>query len=400
MSLLINILVLTAMVYLIGRKQPDQIIFYTGLALKIAAGMALGWIYFYYYEGGDTTHYWSGAQDLIKDGWSEWFSNLSLDRLPGFRKGPRAILFAKIVSGFAILTRGNYWIVSAYFSLISFLAYWYFYRQIRTTLPNLKWPVVVGFLLVPSTILWSAGIIKGALANAAIVFLAAFTLKLFFKKKVHLLEALPILTAFLILFYLKYYILIILLPAMLYVLFDRWAFKTGLSKPVRGGFYLVIIVATIGLAPSLNPNVDVSRLPEMVHRNQQKEYDEVANIPTLIDPTWQSLLSTAPKAIFIGLFGPTFSAPGGILSIIPKIENVLILIMSLFSLFLLFKQKLLSPDILVVGTMIFILTLAAMLPLAAPNYGALVRYKAAFTPFLVTLVLILPTWWMQKKLNC
>ncbi len=398
MSLLINILVLTAMVYLIGRKQPDQPIFFAGALLKILAGIILGLIYFEYYEGGDTIRYWQAAQNLSGMSYSDWQSNMSKSEIGHFPNMPRAILFSKILSGFIMVTKGNYWIVSSYFSIISFLAYWYFYRQIRTTLPNLKWPVIIGFLLLPSTLFWSTGIMKGALTNPALVFLAAFTLKLFFRKKVHLIELLPISLSLVLLFFIKYYLLIIILPVIVYVLFDRWAFKVGLHKGISGALYAIIITGTLAIAPAINPNLKIAKLPEIIYRNQQT-FGTDKTIPTVIEPTWSSLISNIPNAAFIGLFGPTIFDNGKVFGLIPRIENLFILLATGFSIFLLFRQRLFTPDILVIGTSLYILTLAIALPLAAPNYGALVRYTAPFTPFLVSLVLILPTWWMQKKLN-
>ena len=50
---------------------PMRIIFWPALALKLLAGLAVGWIYFYYYGQGDTITYWNDgklvAEKMISD---------------------------------------------------------------------------------------------------------------------------------------------------------------------------------------------------------------------------------------------------------------------------------------------------------------------------------------------
>lgn len=328
----------------------------------------------------------------------EWWLKIRGIEIGYFEGQPRAILFTKIVSVLVLFTKGDYWVISTYFSFVSFLAFWFFYRQIRDTLPNLKWPVVIGFLLLPSTLFWSAGILKGSLTNAAVVFLAGFCLKLFFKKKIYPQDLFLSTVALVILLYIKYYLLILIGPLILYALFDIRAHKAGITKQVRASVYGAIFILTVFIAPSVNPNLNLADLPIAIHENQHT-FGNDQTIDVHIEPTWPSLLSQLPESMWIGLYGPTILDAGKTFGLIPRIENLLLLIFSILSLILLFKQRLTSPDILVIATVIFVLLLAATLPLAAPNYGALIRYRAPFTPFFAMLVLILPTWWIQNKLN-
>ena len=400
MIYVLHSILLGSAIWLIGRKQPDQIIFYAGAFLKLAAGIAVGLIYRDHYYGGDTWNYYDSAKMLADLPFKEWWSQLGNADIGAFPNQPRAILFTKIVSGFIFITRGDYWIVASYFSFISFLAFWFFYRQIRSTLPNIKWPVVIGFLFFPSTVFWSAGILKGVITNASVVFISGFSLKLFYRKKIHIPEIILSGLSIILLFYIKYYLLIVLFPVILYALFDKRAHRIGLTKPVRGIVYAVILLITILVAPKINPNLRISDLPQVIHTNQlqiQKANTSSSQIDLLIDPTWSSLLTSAPKALAIGLFGPTLFNAGSNWSWVPRLENLGIFLLAIFSLGLLLRQKLWEPDILVFAALAFILILAVLLPLAAPNFGTLVRYRAPFTPFLVTLVTILPCWIIQRR---
>ncbi|MCP4459987.1 MAG: hypothetical protein GY816_18485 [Cytophagales bacterium] len=400
MSYFLHIIILSTALWLIGRKQPDQIVFYASAALKLMAGVAVGLIYRVHYYGGDTWAYYDAARLLGDLPLNEWWSQLGKEEIGAFENQPRAIFFTKIVSGFIFVTRGDYWVVSSYLSFISFLSNWFFYRQTRSTLPNIKWPVIIGFLLFPSSVFWSAGILKGVITNASVIFVSAFSIKLFYRKKIHILEIIMAGLAIILLFYIKYYLLIVLFPVVVYALFDHRAHRFGLTKPLRGSVYVAILLTTLLIAPKINPNLRIMNLPQVIHTNQlqiQKANASSSHIDLLIEPNWSSLLLTAPKALVFGLFGPSIFDAGSIWSWVPRLENLVLFILALFSFGLLFRKKLWDPDILVIAALMFIVILAILLPLAAPNFGTLVRYRAPFTPFLVTLVTILPSWILQRR---
>ena len=232
------------------------------------------------------------------------------------------------------------------------------------------------------------------------VFISAFCLKIFYRKKIYIPEIALVALAVILLFYIKYYLLIVLFPVVIYALFDKWAHRLSLTKTLRGVVYSVILLITILIAPKINPNLRLKNLPQAIHTNQiliKKANSRISQIDLVIDPTWSSLLSAAPKSMAIGLFGPTIFNAGSSWSWVPRIENLFIFLMAILSLGLLFREKLWEPDILVFATLTFILVLATLLPLAAPNFGTLARYRAPFTPFLVTLVTILPCWMIQRR---
>ena len=400
MNYFLHSLLLGFCIWLVGRKQPDQLLYYTGISLKLIAGIALGLIHHFHYYGGDTWHYYNAAKLLTDLSISEWWTKLKNAEIGSFANQSRAIFFTKIVSIFIFITKGDYWVVSSYFSFISFLAYWFFYRQIRSTLPNIKWPVVIGFLLFPSNVFWSAGILKGVLTNASVVFISAFSLKLFYRKKIYVWEIFFTGLCAILLYSIKYYLFVVLLPVVLYVFFDGRAHRMGLSKYFRGLVYVTLLSLTVLIAPIINPNLKISELPVALYRNQaqiQAFTSNESDINLLIEPTWLSLLSMVPKSTAIGLFGPSIFDSGSLWSWAPRLENLLIFILAIMSVGLLIRQRLWEPDILVIASLVIILSLATILPLASPNFGTLVRYRAPFTPFLVVLVTILPCWYLQGR---
>jgi hypothetical protein len=380
-----------------GRNVSEKWIYASAALLKIAAGLLLGWIYHFHYGNGDSLRYFNYAQSLLTQ--ADFLQSLT-EPVPFFEGQPRAVIFTRIVSVIMYITKGDYWVVSAYFSLISFGAYWFFYRQMMSTLPNLKWPVIIGFLWFPSCVFWSSGIMKGSLTNAAVVVLAALCIKAFYRKKIWIWDVILAITALMTLYFVKYYLLAVLIPVILYALFDRAAFKMGLTRQLRAIVYVFILLLSALTGPFINPNLRLADMPEAIHRNQQRfqeprVYEKALDV--YITPHWHSLLTVLPRATFNGLFGPALWHKGPALSWVPRLENTLLLLLAIWSCIDIFKRRLLKPDILVVACLLYVMILATCLALAVPNFGALSRYKAAFLPFWVCCLSVLPVWSIKES---
>ena len=262
------------LVWLIGRKQPDKVIFYTAFAWKLCTGWALGAIYLRYLGGGDTFAYYESGQLLADQPLRAiWNSETVLSR---FAHQPRALFFTKIIATTKALSGGNYWIISAWLSSISFLGFWYFYRQIGQVVPNWKWAVVIGFLFFPSSVFWSAGIMKGTLTNAALVYLSGVMLKIYYAEKPRSYELLFAVLAGIILWFIKYYVLALFLPLALLLLLNQFALRKGINVGIRIGICLFVFGSILFSAPLLNPNLRLSSLPKALSRDQQS-FLEITN---------------------------------------------------------------------------------------------------------------------------
>jgi hypothetical protein len=397
----LHIALISLFLWVVGARQRDRWIFFCGALVKICAGISLGHIFMNYYNGGDTFLYFLEAKSLISGSFSEWISFLKTPDVTKFSGQPRAELFAKMVSVVAQLTQGDYWITSMYFSMFSFLAYWYFYCQTVSIFPQLKWPVALAFLFFPSTVFWSSGILKGAIIYPSIVWLAGITMKLLYRKNIYWSEYIVSICCALMIYFLAYYLFIILVPVLLFLLVDNHARRLGLPVWVRGASYISVLALAFFLAPQINPNLKPEKLPMAIYRNQVDVYvmaEAASAIDLNIKPTWGSLLVQVPEALMAGLYGPLPWHSGSAWSWIPKLENCLLLMLSILSAYLVFRQRLWEPDVLVIALLIYILFLAMVLPLAAPNFGSLSRYKACYTPFLVLLVSILPyLQWLDRR---
>jgi hypothetical protein len=193
--ILLNIAFLLAGVFICWKKTGElKAVFIPALVFKVGMGVLLGMIYLYYYTAGDTLIYGRDGNviaQLAFDDFSAYVRFLWHNEITATVAGkltleePRAIFLSKFVSVFSILTNGNYWLISVYFSLMSFFGCWYFVRQVHLHIPSLIWPAVISFFFFPSIVFWTSGIIKESMAIGALAFIAGLLIRFWFSSPIH-----------------------------------------------------------------------------------------------------------------------------------------------------------------------------------------------------------------------
>lgn len=358
-------------------------VFWASLIVKLAAGVVLGLIFYRYYGSGDTINFFEYAKNL------EQFNEESQ---------PRTQFFLFILKPIIAFSGESYWITSLYFSLISFLCFWYGTKVFSSFYPQLKWISAACFLFIPSIVFWSSGIIKDSLASASLIIAVVSSFKIYKKNKIQLLDILLILVSAFILLKIKHYLLIafILFAGVLFTLMlfrklsSLWRFAS-----------LIVIVAASFTTQFIHPYLEIDRIPWTLYQNNQailekSDSEDELNIE-LENETWQEVLSNVPKALHAGLFRPSLYDTTPIWGWIHRIENLMLTILIIMSLILSLKMK---PHIdwsLFLASLIGILLLAIMLPLSTPNFGTLVRYKNAYMPYLFLISSILPYRYLTSK---
>lgn len=386
--------------YRIRRKEtfPERL-FWPSLLLKLLAGISLGLLYAYYYPVGDTFGYFKDASILASVAIEDFpaymrflFFNQGLEHFFTFDE-PRAIFLTKITSVFSIVTRNNYWIISLYFSLISFLSAWFLVKTINRNVSSVKTPSVIAFLLLPSIVFWTSGLIKESLAVAALYFLVAFFLKIWFNEKLRTLHFVMAVVSLWVFWNLKYYFMAVFLPVACTTLLYK---LIGRKWPVRSaGFEIVvwsaILIFPLFLITFLHPNFYPERFLDVIVLNN-KAYNLLSSPVDLVHfinlhADFRSIVQNAPWALFSGLFRPLFWEAGTILQFLAGMENTLLLCFFLAALTQI-KRYLTSPHrVLVLALLVYVTLLCILITLSAPNFGTLSRYRAGYLSFFVFLVL-------------
>lgn len=409
--LLLNILLFSVLA--ITFKQwtksfPLHRYFYPVLSLKLLVGLAVGGVYQYLYNGeGDTFSLYQDAEQIAdfvvkhEDAWEFMINDQAEDFAELYQelanKNPRALIMSKLIAVVHLISQ-NYWLSSCYFSFFSFVGIWYFANTLIRIWPSTKIAVVMAFLLLPSFVFWTSGLLKESVLAACLYLLMAWQLEAVVRKKtaykwLKLLFAIPLLY---LIFQMKYYYLAAFLPCVCLFMIMPWldrAFQGVLWKKylTLGGLFLLMLV----LASYVHPNLSLTHVSAVIVQNNLKMAAETTNEQALLhfhdlknEPV--SLLYNAAIGFWEGAFRPYIWEKGHLFWKLTGIENLLVFFLMIFALgnLLLGKVKLLknNNNVLIVSVL-YVLLLAVLLPLAAPNLGNLARYKTGYFPIIVYLML-------------
>ncbi|MGJ3234975.1 hypothetical protein [Marivirga sp.] len=415
-TVFIHILIVSAVFVLINRKLSgvdDKIIFLTFTLLKISCGILIGYLYWSYYGGtGDTIYFYEQAQALFqyfqtdRISFSEWigFSPVSLSYAEFSAQNElRTFFFVRLVSFLYAFTQGNYFTMSIYLSSFSALATWAFAYQLVKFCNAYKFIIYIALLFIPSITFWSSGLLKESLMTMAIYALGYFILKwqTDYKKWGYLF---PVMLSLFILWELKYYVPITLLPILiLTLLFSRQGFLPTLQFSKKLILYLVfLIVGGLALA-FIHPVFSSGRFFELIRIS----HDVIAINSTEAIIQFQNtesnilfFIQNLPLAWFTGIFRPFFWESFNAFSLLWTIEKGIFTVLIIYAVSLSIKLKF-TPNEKWWGIAIIVYAsvLSSIITLATPNFGTLVRYEVAYMPFLWLMVLwVLNKYKLQKTI--
>ena len=151
---------------------PARVYYFPALVLKLLAGIGLGLLYSFYYEGGDTFSYHQDAMALSELAWNDplEFTKVLAGAEPESvelnyaSEQERALLTAKIFSFFYLFTGNNYWIAASYISFLAFLSLFRMVHRLVNFRLRIQKAAALAFLFWPSFVFWTSGLLKESLA--------------------------------------------------------------------------------------------------------------------------------------------------------------------------------------------------------------------------------------------
>lgn len=358
--------------------KSEQVVFVFGLGLKIAAAFGIGLLYSVYYSGGDTFNYLHDLKILGGD--------LSDDLL--FADQPRAWFFVQMIYPFYILSFTDYWVLASVLSVLSFLATWLFYQELKRLVIK-RWTIQFALFFIPSVVFWTSGLMKETVSFSVINLIFFVLLRV--KRNTGFLgiHISAFLLLSILLFYLKYYLFAPLLLVSVLFFVHHFTRKdlssTQLMLSLAGVLLVIPLVVSV-----LHPNMNFGFFLEALHNNYSRTLrysSEEAVIPISYDGSLISFIKVIPIALCTGLFRPIFTEAWNSLSLLLAIENLILSSLFLWVMWDRLMKRKFNCSILVMLSVFFIVFLAVVLPIASPNYGSLVRYRTAYYPLFVLLVL-------------
>ena len=400
------------------REEPVYKYFMKGLLLKMFGAICLGLVYFFYYKGGDTVNYYSTATSLV---------NVLLERPDTFYY----LYFGKPeVSEFYLINANfefTYWVNDSYAYFVSkcfvpiillcgksymasaivtatlcYMGVWRLFLVFVREFPKLQGQFAWSILYVPSVIFWGSGLMKDSITFSATCFYVHGFYWFFTQRRRSGKFIIALLFGSYMLLAIKPYILFALLPGSilwfisLRVTKIRNAFVKVMFAPTLLAVGIVIAVYVLQQLGEVLGEYSVEKVIGTASKGQQdlKQSYYGGNTFNIGDyePTVAGVLSVSHLAIFATLFRPTFFDVRNVVMGICAVENMFILI---FTIYLLIKLKffrffsLITSHPLLMFSFIFSIFFAFSVGVSISNFGALVRLKIPSIPFSLSSLVIL-----------
>lgn len=390
--------------------------FFPALTVKLIGALALGFIYQFYYSGGDTynfhthgsRHIWeafmdnpsAGLEMMLSDGVHKGSFFRYSSRIYFFQD-PSSYFIIRIAAFFDLFTFSTYSSTALFFALISFIGMWLFFLTFYRRYPELhKWIAIASFF-IPSVFFWGSGLLKdtimmGCLGAATYAFDALLLQRRFSIGKVLLL----VLCLFVV-FSVKKFILQAFLPSVMLWVYLSYVGRIR-SKALKvmllpfvlaiigvSGYYAVVKVGEGDSRYSVDRIAFTARETAMdigylTGRDAGSGY-------TLgeLDGTIPGMVKLAPKAINVSLFRPYVWEVRNPLMLLSALESLAMLLLTVQ---IIFRKRLGLLRVLAKPDIIFCLTFSIIYAFAVGistfNFGTLVRYKIPLLPFFVMALIL------------
>ena len=405
----LNILVIAAGIWAYSRAFRNHTIyryFWPSYAWKLFLGLALGYIYADFLGGGDTWAYRYDASLVAQWGWqhpweylrSLFSKSIDPELLAQLQAAgqPRALFMVKMLAPFSALCGNDYWLMSAYLSSLSFMGMWLVATRLAETYQAHRKAVVAAILFFPSVVFWSSGVSKEGLFMAGWGLIIAYSWP-YFKhwRPPQLLRIALLLLVVYFMFRLKYYYVVVLVPLLLTTLILYRSKHTSWAYIWRWSLLLVVILL---LGSFAHPNLQPWRILGVIKANaleivQKSHPQALINYWEHADPLVWCLINL-PKALWAGLIRPmVWDWSSSWWQNLVVVENLFLFLIAWGNLKEIGGLKL-KPQI-VLPVFVYILTLAALLALSTPNLGTLTRFKVAYLPLLIFILLAFNPWWSK-----
>lgn len=377
---------------------------YLGFSIKLFMGFAIWFIYTYYYTDratADIYKYFDDAQVIFKATQNELL--LRLQFLTGVifdeesyiqivkntqhwdRNTNEAFNDNRSIIRINLLilsiSNGLFHLHTLVFSVLSFLgsiALLKFFKKYSSISTKILFLIL---FFVPSIVFWNSGVLK----EAWLFFCLGFSLLSF--HNLMLKQSFYNLIQFFVfgfgLYFIKPYILICLVPGLLFIRLD-YLFNWKRKILSFGLTFIGIIALAFGNYAEKFFEIINSKRSDFI------ELAKSTNANSLIsDTTYDSILEMlfhTPTAIFTSIFRPGIWEISGLFSLISAVENTVLLLLLVLP--VRYFKKLNDKDLnILLFSISFVILLGTLIGLSTPILGAIVRYKIPLLPFYLIAIL-------------
>ena len=407
--------------FLAGNKQPFRRYYMLGLACKLLGGFMFGMVYIYYYGGGDTTRYFTGASNFFRTFIGSPAAGLHVlsnaEMFPEiFDNSPTVRTVQQLAGVVNLFSFNSFWICTLWFSVLSFAGIWKMFRAFSKVYPTLHREIAIACLFVPGVFFWSSGLMKDTLAVFGVGLMTGAVVEMFMLREKNLVKnGLLLALGFAVVMAVKAYIVIALCGSFALYFF------IGTVERIKNPFLKVAAFPFLGTVMAAGLYLGYGTIQESL---QKFALESVIETAQEYNDYHHRISDKKAKGNRTGSdydLGVDFSSPAGLVAAFPLAVNVTyfrpylwetrnpVMLLSAaesavilyFALFLLFKMGLfglfrgIMADAHVLMCLTFSLGFGFAVGLSSGNFGTLVRYKTVSVPFFLLAGIIM--WYNFKR---
>lgn len=407
------------------RKNPLYKKWYMkGLCLKLVFCVVFCLVYTYYYNyGGDTRGYYEDAL-IVMDSLSRGFgvfwdvlnrnsNNVSaeaLDILYQFTyNAPMEYFTVNLSTPFVILGLGSYFASSLLIALFTYTGAWHLFLFFVGKYPKLEKQMAIAALFIPSVVFWGSGISKDTFIFCFLGLFLYYLNRLFAGKVFDLKAILIVILSGYLMFIIKAYVLISLIPAVLIWrtlhLRDKISVSwvRALVLPILGSLTIVVVVFALSVMSQYNKKYSVDNFLNAAESMQGWHYKAGHNTSdqygrgssyTLgnYDESTMGLIKIFPAAVNVTFFRPYLweaDDPGTIAQALESLVYLYFTVTVLLRAGLIKSYRFISNDSFLLMCVVFAVFFGFAVGFSSYNFGALSRYKIPAVPFFVAALFII-----------
>jgi hypothetical protein len=373
--------------------------------LKVAMGVLNGWIYSFYSESDSWAYHREGLKEyfLLFKNPHEYFSNIffagDLFGYKGFFSPENSFwndlktnLIVKIASVFDILSFGNLYINIIIYNFLTFFGVVALYKVFADVYKSGKQLVLFSVILLPSLLFYSSSFHKEGIIIASIGVILYTGYQWLENKRISGRRILLSLFSFLLLFFFRSYIILLLVPAMV-----AWYLSVRLKRLPSSIIFVAVYVFGCLIFFNLHTIFPKLDLPQIII-DKQSAFLSIEKARSyvginLLEPSFYSFCMAAPKTLLNALFRPfVWDATTAIFLLPLALETAIYEV--LFVLFLVFpvKNTISRTNPFILFGLFFAFSMLIITGYIVPVLGAIVRYRSVYLPFILTPVICSIDW--------
>lgn len=423
------IIVVYAIAYFIRPKVTDantRPYFFPALTVRIFGALAIGFIYQYYYSGGDTFTYhthgsrplWEALIETPVNGIRAFFYHgtygaglWDIAEKIWYWRDSSSFFIIQIATVFDLITFSTYSATAVLFSVLAFAGGWMLYLVFYQSHPKAYRILAYCCLFVPSVIFWGSGILKDTVTLAFLGIGTYCIFKMMIGRKIRLPLILLLIVSFYVIFSVKEYILISLIAGIIVWVASNYLFK------IRSVVSRLLLIPTVTILCVVFSYLIIN---EVMGEDSRYSFDRLANTSMItardirfgwgarsgdgsgytlgaLDGTWQSMIALAPAAINVSLFRPYLWEVTNPLMMLSAIEALMTLCFTLYVLAVVRINIFKYVKAEIIFCLVFVLIFAFGVGVSTFNFGTLSRYKIPLLPFYWSMLAIIYSSWKEDK---